>query len=151
MKGCKLVTCAWLMRTGGQMTQWWYDKLEGKLGKRAKFSDEKYELLASFLLACENLSAFWKTKKTQDAPFIERASNFRWHPRFRCDFWKSCILGLSSGARRSYSVSFPISHFTCFTSRRSKITMQASDAEVVTACKFTDYFSCWSCVCWREF
>lgn len=82
-EGCKLVTCALLMRIRYQMTHWWYDKLvEGKLGKRARILDAKYELLASFLLIFGHLPAFRNSKKTQVDLFFKPASNFRQRPLF---------------------------------------------------------------------
>ena len=125
------VTCAWLMRTRWQMTHW-YDKLEGKLGRRARILDAKYKLLASFLLAFGHLPAFRNSKKKQDDLFVKPAGNFRQLSLFPV-LRQKVVCPVNFVSSKSTRL---LSHYTClfftfFTSRRLIITMQASDAEVV--------------------
>lgn len=131
------------MRTRCQMTHWWYDKLEGKLGKRARILDAKYKLLASFLLTFGHLPAFRNFKKTQDDLFIKPAGNFRQLPLFPVLRYKVvCPVNFVSSKSTRLLSRYTCLFFTCFTSRRLIITMQASDAEVVILEDSLIYLNC---------
>lgn len=133
-EGCKLVTCALLMRIRYQMTHWWYDKLvEGKLGKRARILDAKYELLASFLLIFGHLPAFRNSKKTQVDLFFKPASNFRQRPLFPVIRKKFSTRSILCPQDNSSSVSLylfilRLFHLTAFDNHHASFRCRGRDA-----------------------
>lgn len=140
--GCKLVTCAWLMRTKCQMTHWWYDKPEGKLGKRARFWHAKYRV------ACFISPRLWGFFSPFGDPKKRRtlcSSNVLAISAdilcFRCDFLKVCIdlrfvwcPPLVSSCLITF-FSLHLCLFTAIDNHHASFRCRGS-----SACKFVDYF-----------